>query len=51
MRQRLSRQCCEQAAEALQESEEKFAKAFRATPDALTISTLDEGRLIDKRRL
>jgi len=31
----------------LQESEEKFSKAFRATPDALTISTLDEGRLIE----
>ncbi|MEE8301420.1 MAG: PAS domain S-box protein, partial [Candidatus Tectomicrobia bacterium] len=36
-----------QAQRVLQESEEKFSKAFRATPDALTISTLDEGRLIE----
>ncbi|MCI0355109.1 MAG: PAS domain S-box protein [Acidobacteria bacterium] len=28
-------------------AEEKFAKAFRATPDAISISTLDEGRYVE----
>lgn len=28
-------------------SEEKFAKAFRSSPDAMTISTLKDGRFID----
>ncbi len=28
-------------------AEEKFAKAFRATPDAISISTLDEGRYLE----
>ncbi|HEY9848282.1 MAG TPA: PAS domain S-box protein [Leptolyngbyaceae cyanobacterium] len=32
---------------ALRESEEKFSKAFRACPDPITISTLNEGRFID----
>ena len=33
--------------EALRFSEEKFAKAFRASPDAITITTLEEGRYIE----
>jgi PAS domain S-box-containing protein len=33
--------------EALRFSEEKFAKAFRASPDAITITTVDEGRYIE----
>lgn len=33
--------------EALRESEEKFAKSFQATPSALTISTIVEGRYIE----
>jgi len=32
---------------ALRESEEKFSKAFRAVPDAIAITTLAEGRLMD----
>jgi PAS domain S-box-containing protein len=28
-------------------SEEKFSKAFRAGPDAIVISTLDDGRILD----
>lgn len=36
-----------QAEYALRESEEKFSKAFGFSPDAITISTLDEGRFID----
>lgn len=35
------------AEEALRESEEKFAKAFRANPSPLAISTLTEGRFIE----
>ncbi len=35
------------AEEALRLSEEKFANAFRFSPDSITISTLAEGRLID----
>jgi PAS domain S-box-containing protein len=35
------------AEEALRESEEKFTRAFRATPSALVISTLAEGRYIE----
>jgi PAS domain S-box-containing protein len=31
---------------ALQVSEEKFAKAWRASPDSISISTLDEGRYV-----
>ena len=33
--------------EALRLSEEKFAKAFQVSPDAITITTLDEGRYIE----
>ena len=33
--------------EALKRSEERFEKAFRASPAAVSISTLDEGRFID----
>lgn len=33
--------------DALRESEEKFAKSFRATPSVLTISTIAEGRYIE----
>ncbi len=35
------------AEEALRESEDKFTRAFRATPSALVISTLAEGRYIE----
>jgi len=35
------------AEEALRFSEEKFANAFRFSPDSITISTLAEGRLVD----
>jgi len=35
------------AEEALQESQEKFSKAFCASPDGITIATLAEGRFID----
>ncbi len=33
--------------EALRHSEEKFAKAFRSSPNAITISTLKDGRYVD----
>ncbi|MGH9509607.1 MAG: PAS domain S-box protein, partial [Terriglobales bacterium] len=33
--------------EALRRSEEKFAKAFRSNPSAMTISTLSDGRYLD----
>lgn len=33
--------------QALAESEEKFEKAFRSSPDAIAITTLREGRIID----
>ena len=36
-----------QAEDALRKSEEKFSKAFRASPIAVTISTRDEGRFVD----
>ncbi len=36
-----------QAEYALRESEEKFSKAFGFSPDAMTISTLEDGRFID----
>jgi PAS domain S-box-containing protein len=36
-----------QAEEALKESEEKFSKAFHASPNIVTISTLEDGRLIE----
>lgn len=36
-----------QAEEALRESEEKFSKAFRASPDIITITTLEDGRFIE----
>ncbi len=36
-----------QAEEALRESEEKFSKAFRASPDIMAISTLKGGRFIE----
>jgi PAS domain S-box-containing protein len=32
---------------ALRESEEKFAKAFRAVPDAIAVSQLGDGRILD----
>ncbi|EXJ16172.1 Periplasmic Sensor Signal Transduction Histidine Kinase [Imhoffiella purpurea] len=35
------------AEEALRQSEERFAKAFRSNPAAIMISTIDEGRIID----
>jgi len=35
------------AEEALRQSEERFAKAFRASPAAMLISTIEEGRIID----
>jgi PAS domain S-box-containing protein len=35
------------AEKALRESEEKFAKAFRAAPDVIAITTLAEGRFLD----
>lgn len=35
------------AEHALQQSEEKFEKAFRASPDALVISTVTDGRIIE----
>jgi PAS domain S-box-containing protein len=31
----------------LRVSEEKFSKAFRAGPDAIVLSTLDDGRILD----
>ncbi|MGJ3248944.1 MAG: PAS domain S-box protein [Elainellaceae cyanobacterium] len=37
----------EQLQEALQTSENKFAIAFRASPDSISITTLDEGRYIE----
>ncbi|MEB3356575.1 MAG: PAS domain S-box protein [Synechococcales bacterium] len=37
----------DQAEADLRCSEEKFSKAFRASPDAVTLSTLAEGRLIE----
>ena len=36
-----------QVEERLRQSEEKFAKAFRSSPDAVTISVLDGGTFID----
>lgn len=36
-----------QAEQALRESEEKFSKAFGFSPDAITISTLNDGKIID----
>jgi PAS domain S-box-containing protein len=36
-----------QAEEALRESEEKFAKTFRASPDAISIVTVGDNRIID----
>jgi PAS domain S-box-containing protein len=36
-----------QTEEALQLSEEKFSKAFRSSPNAITISTLKDGRYIE----
>lgn len=36
-----------QAEAALRQSEEKFSKAFRASPSAILISTLDDGQLIE----
>ncbi|SDE77839.1 PAS domain S-box protein [Rhodospira trueperi] len=35
------------AEEALRQSEERFAKAFRANPAAMIISTIEDGRIID----
>ncbi len=36
-----------QAEQALRESEEKFSKAFRATPDAISITTISDGRFLE----
>ncbi|OGO20933.1 MAG: hypothetical protein A2Z15_00700 [Chloroflexi bacterium RBG_16_50_11] len=36
-----------QAEEAIRESEEKFNKAFHASPNLMAVITLDEGRIID----
>jgi len=36
-----------QAEAALKESEEKFSKAFRSSPDAIAITTLKDGRFIE----
>jgi len=36
-----------QSAETLRQSEERFSRAFRSSPVAITISTKDEGRYID----
>jgi PAS domain S-box-containing protein len=36
-----------QAEEELRKSEERFSKAFRATPISIAISTLDKGRIVD----
>ncbi len=33
--------------DSLRQSEEKFSKAFRASPDPVMISTLDDGRFVD----
>ncbi|MGH2416511.1 MAG: response regulator, partial [Microcystaceae cyanobacterium] len=37
----------QQAEEALRMSEEKFSKAFRSSPNAITLSTLGDGRYIE----
>ena len=37
----------QQVAKALQESEEKFSKAFRATPDAIAINRIADNRFIE----
>ncbi|NJM67514.1 MAG: PAS domain S-box protein [Acaryochloris sp. RU_4_1] len=37
----------QQAEEALRVSQEKFAKAFRSSPSAITISTLNDGRYVE----
>ena len=36
-----------QAEEALRESEERITKAFRSIPDALAISCLEDGKLVE----
>jgi PAS domain S-box-containing protein len=36
-----------QVEQTLRESEEKFSKAFHASPDAISISTLDDGKFIE----
>jgi PAS domain S-box-containing protein len=36
-----------QAEDALKKSEEKFAKAFRACPEAITIASMEDGRYIE----
>jgi PAS domain S-box-containing protein len=36
-----------EAQQAMQQSEEKFSKAFRCSPNCISISTLNEGRYID----
>ncbi|MBI4466894.1 MAG: PAS domain S-box protein [Acidobacteria bacterium] len=35
------------AEQALRQSEEKFAKAFRSSPDAITLATVGEGRYVE----
>jgi PAS domain S-box-containing protein len=35
------------AEEALRESEEKFSRAFRSSPESIVISTLDDGTILD----
>ncbi len=44
LRDQTERRLTEQA---LRSSEEKFLKAFRSTPDSITISTLKEGKFLD----
>ncbi|MDD5082035.1 MAG: PAS domain S-box protein [Dehalococcoidales bacterium] len=39
-----------QAEEQLRQSEEKFAKAFHSSPDAMSITTIPEGRYLDINR-
>jgi hypothetical protein len=36
--------------EALRQSEEKFSKAFHGSPDSITISTIDDGIILDANR-
>src|SRR5664280_1458333 len=38
---------CKRAEAALRESEERFTKAFRSIPDALVISRLEDGKIVE----
>jgi PAS domain S-box-containing protein len=44
---RISENALRDSERALRESEEKFSKAFRSSPDSITIATIAEGRIID----